>query len=163
MNSSRPYVVLYSPTRRDFAIQAGGRKVSKKTRPCLVTALEGDEMWLAPLLTAREHTKMNPFAWSIVDYGRHGPHPPSSPDVNAATFVIPLRRGRTRRWKPTSCFVWTRDAGQLVSVSEFRVLQARGRAAVLDTDFALDAVQMERLRIMHHDVGIAELAKAGWE
>ncbi|KAH9907105.1 uncharacterized protein B0H18DRAFT_1131791 [Fomitopsis serialis] len=149
MNSSSPYVVLYSPERIDFAVHSGGREVSDKKRPCLVTAVEEHRIRLAPMLTARKRSRMNPDSWSIVDYGSQGPDRPSHPNPDAATFELTLRPGRTRGWRPTSCFVWTRDGGEWVQLSAFQALRAQGKASVIDTAFELDAMQIESLRLMH--------------
>ncbi|KAH9836459.1 uncharacterized protein C8Q71DRAFT_599843 [Rhodofomes roseus] len=141
-----PFLVLYSPQSRRFARHSGEYHVSKKLRPCLVTAVDGDWICLAPCLSARPESQMKRSSWSIVDYGKHGPTLPDHPLHNAPVFSIPLRSRRQRGWKATSCFVWTRDEGEWISIADW---ESTLGARVLDSDFDLSPGQMAILRGKH--------------
>ncbi|TFY52045.1 hypothetical protein EVJ58_g10232 [Rhodofomes roseus] len=54
-----PFLVLYSPQSRRFARHSGEYHVSKKLRPCLVTAVDGDWICLAPCLSARPESQVD--------------------------------------------------------------------------------------------------------
>lgn len=58
LSRSPPFVVLFSPLRKAFALHSGRSEPLKKLRPCLVTAVLDNKMRLAPLLTARPNSKV---------------------------------------------------------------------------------------------------------
>ncbi|KAH9842012.1 uncharacterized protein C8Q71DRAFT_854402 [Rhodofomes roseus] len=164
--TASPVVVWYSPKATRFAHDSGGHRPSRKLRPCLVTKVCGDWIRVAPLLSARPDSqvyristdpsflpsngctaKMTASSWSIVNFGEHGPAPPVHPLPGATVFDLPLLK-RPDSWRPTPCFVWTRDGGMWIDIAELGI----GKARVLDGDFDFDGDKVTELREKHKSI-----------
>ncbi|EPS92783.1 hypothetical protein FOMPIDRAFT_92115 [Fomitopsis schrenkii] len=90
--------------------------------------------------------QMNRSSWSVVDFGQHGPPPPVA---NRPVLHLPLRASKPVNWKPTSCYVWSRDGGESISMNTFKKLRAQKKAAVIDKDFTLSDDEITVIRDLH--------------
>ena len=95
----QPFMILYRPWRKAFAIHSGGYRTENKLRPCLVTVITDTKMRMAPCLTARPMTKVRIITLYhrvlalkfsdgslVMERCKLGPTGPSSPHSRPATF-----------------------------------------------------------------------------